>query len=60
MKFVPNDAFDSSKEKSWGTEQNAKKHWSLPTTVTEKSRKTYKNANFPQERQFLGHFGGYS
>ena len=37
-----------------------KKHRSLPSTVSEKSRKTSKNANLPQKCLFWGYFGGFS
>ena len=32
----------------------------LNVQLTEKKRKSSKTANFPQNRPFLGHFGGFS
>ena len=44
--------FDSSKEASWGTERNAKKHRSLPSTLTEKIKKHHQNV--PKTAFFFG------
>ena len=60
LKFFSNVCFDSSKEASWGTERSAKITGPCQVQLMRKSRKTSKNANFPQKFQFMGHFDGFS